>query len=261
MNYDNLLVEPRDGGIVLVTINRPEKLNALDRATVEELDAALRQAQGAQGGRAIVITGAGPKAFVAGADIDELSRQTPLGGKEYSRLGQAVLGRIESSSIPVIAAINGFALGGGCELALACHLRVAAENAQIGLPEVSLGIFPGFGGTQRLPRLIGKGKAMELILSGERIDAREALRIGLVNRLAPEGGAVKIAEDLARVVASRGPVAIRLAIEAINQGLEVPLEEGLFLEATLFGLITTTEDFREGTRAFLEKRKAEFKGR
>ena len=260
MGFDNLLYEVRDG-LAVVTVNRPDKLNALDRRTVEELDQAIADAAAQPEVLAVILTGAGPKSFVAGADINELARQTPLGGKDYSLYGQGVLGRIESLGKVTIAAVNGFALGGGCELALACNLRVASENARFGLPEVTLGIIPGFGGTQRLARLVGKGKALELILSGEMIDAKEAHRIGLLNRISPAGEAVSAAESLARTIMSRGPQAVRMAIEAVNEGLEMPIEEGLFLEATLFGLVTTTEDFKEGTRAFIEKRKADFRGR
>ena len=260
MSFENLLYEVRDG-VAFITINRPDKLNALNRATVTELDRAVADAGADAAVRAIVVTGSGPKAFVAGADIGELAQQTPIGGKDYSIFGQEVLSRLESLGKVVVAAVNGFALGGGCELALACNLRVASENARLGLPEVTLGIIPGFGGTQRLARLVGKGKALELILSGEMIDAREAHRIGLVNRVVPEGQAVAEAEKLARLIMTRGPVAVGMAIEAVNEGLEMPVEEGFFLEATLFGLVVTTEDFTEGTRAFMEKRKAAFKGR
>lgn len=260
MGYENLLYESAEG-IARITINRPDKLNALNRRTMEELDRAVAQAGADSSVLAVIVTGSGPKAFVAGADIAELSEQTPVGGKDYSLWGQGVLARLESLGKPVIAAINGFALGGGCELALACNLRVASENAKLGLPEVTLGIIPGFAGTQRLARIVGKGRALEMVLSGEMIDAKRAHEIGLVNRVAPEGQAVAEAEKLARTILSRGPVAIRFAIEAINEGLEMPLEEGQFLEATLFGLVVTTEDFREGTRAFLEKRKARFQGR
>ena len=260
MSFENLLYEVRDR-IAFITINRPDKLNALNRRTVQELDRAIADAGADPDVLAVVLTGSGPKAFVAGADITELAQQTPLGGKDYSIYGQEVLSRIESLGKVVIAAVNGFALGGGCELALACTLRVASQNARLGLPEVSLGIIPGFGGTQRLARLVGKGRALELILSGEMIDAQEAHRIGLVNRVVAEGQAVAEAEKLARTIMTRGPVAVRMAIEVVNEGLEMPLEEGLFLEATLFGLVVTTEDFKEGTRAFIEKRKATFTGR
>jgi len=260
MAYENLLYEIRDG-VAVITINRPDKLNALNRATVKELDAAAAAAGSDTAVGALILTGSGPKAFVAGADINELAQQTPLDAVEYSVYGQRFLSRLESLGKVVIAAINGFALGGGCELALGCHLRVAAENAKLGLPEVTLGIIPGFGGTQRLTRLVGKGLALELILSGEMIDAKEAHRIGLVNRVALEGQAVAEAERLARTILSRGPVAVKLAIEAVGRGAEMPLAEALFLEAALFGLVVTTQDFKEGTRAFIEKRKAAFKGR
>ncbi|MFQ5702262.1 MAG: enoyl-CoA hydratase-related protein [Acidobacteriota bacterium] len=259
MELENILYEVRDR-IALVTINRPEKLNALNRRTLKELDRITETARTDPDVLGVVITGAGPKAFVAGADISELAEQTPLGGKDYAIYGQEILSRIESLGKVVIAAINGFALGGGCELALACNLRIASENAKLGLPEVTLGIIPGFGGTQRLARLVGKGRALELILSGEMIHAGEAHRIGLVNRVVPEGQAVEEAFALARTIAARGPIAIRSAIEAVNEGMEMPIEEGFFLEATLFGLIATTEDFKEGTAAFVQKRKARFRG-
>ncbi len=260
MKYDNLLLEVRDR-LAIVSINRPDKLNALNKKTLEELEMAIEEAVSREEIGAIILTGSGPKAFVAGADINELSEQAPLSGKEYSALGQRVLSTIESSAKVVIAAINGYALGGGCELALACHMRVAAESAKLGLPEVTLGIIPGFGGTQRLARIVGKGRALELILSGDMIDANEAFRIGLVNRVTPQGGALASAEALARTVISRGPVAVRTSIEAVSRGLEMPIQEGFALEAALFGLVVTTEDFKEGTRAFVEKRKPEFRGR
>ena len=260
MPFENLTYDVQDG-IAIITINRPEKLNALNRKTMEELDQAIADAGKSDDVLGVVLTGSGGKAFVAGADIGELAKQTPLGGRDYSVYGQDVLSRIETLGKVVIAAVNGFALGGGCELALACNLRVAAENARLGLPEVTLGIIPGFGGTQRLARLVGKGRALEIVLSGEMIDAREAHRIGLVNRVVAPGEAVGAAVALARTIASRGPVAVKLAIEAVNKGLEMPIAEGFFLEATLFGLVVTTEDFKEGTRAFLEKRKPEFHGR
>ncbi len=260
MTFDNLLYEVNDR-IARITVNRPEKLNALNRRTLEELGRACDAAGRDPDVGGVVLTGAGPKAFVAGADIAELAEQTPLGGKDYALEGQGILSRIESLGKVVVAAINGFALGGGCELALACHVRIASENARLGLPEVTLGLIPGFGGTQRLARLVGKGRALELALSGEMIDAAEAHRIGLVNRVVPQGQALEQAETLARLIASRAPLAVRLALESVNEGSEMPLEEGLFLEASLFGLAVTTSDFKEGTRAFLEKRKARFEGR
>jgi enoyl-CoA hydratase len=260
MSFVNILYEVKEG-IARLTVNRPDKLNALNRRTVTEIGEALDAFEKDAEARALLLTGAGEKAFVAGADIAELAEQTPQGGKEYSLFGQDVLGRLESSGKPTIAAINGFALGGGLELALACQLRIAAETASLGLPEVTLAIIPGFGGTQRLPRLVGRGKALEMILTGERIDAKEAHRVGLVNRVVPLADLVAEADKLARTILSRGPVAVRYAIEAVTRGLEMPLEEGLFLEATLFGLLTTTDDMKEGTRAFLEKRKPAFRGR
>ena len=260
MSSQNVLTEVRDG-VAIITINRPEKLNALNRATLIELDGAVSRAAADPQVQALVITGSGPKAFVAGADIGELAEQTPLAGVAYAREGNRVLTGIESLGKVVIAAINGFALGGGCELALACHIRVAAENARLGLPEVTLGLIPGFGGTQRLPRIVGKGRGLEMILSGDMIGAAEAHRIGLVNRVVPEGKAVEEASTLARTIASRGPVAVRLALEAVGKGLDVALQEGLTIESALFGLAATTEDFKEGTQAFLAKRKAKFEGR
>ncbi|MBI3451046.1 MAG: enoyl-CoA hydratase/isomerase family protein [Acidobacteria bacterium] len=262
MSYRNLLYAVSDG-IARLTINRPDKLNALNRETVGEIDAAVQAFGADASARALVLTGSGDRAFVAGADISELAEQTPQGGKDYSLHGQRVLAQLETSVKPTIAAINGFALGGGLEIALACHMRVASETAKLGLPEVTLGIIPGFGGTQRLPRLVGKGRALEIILTGEPIDAREAHRIGLVNRVVPQPELLAEAEKLARTILSRGPVAVRFAIEAVGRGLEMPAAEGHFLEATLFGLLTTSEDMKEGTRAFLEKprRTPAFKGR
>ena len=260
MSSQHVTSEVRDR-VAIITINRPEKLNALDRATLAELDRAVARAGADDQVAALIITGAGPKAFVAGADIAELAEQTPLAGRDYATEGNRVLLGIESLGKVVIAAINGFALGGGCELALACHIRIASENARLGLPEVTLGLIPGFGGTQRLARITGKGRALELILSGEMIGAAEAHRIGLVNRVVPEGKALEEAMTLAQTIASRGPVAVRLALEAVGRGLNVPLEEALGIESALFGLVITTGDFKEGTRAFLEKRKARFQGR
>jgi len=260
VSYANILYTVQDG-IARLTINRPDKLNALNRATVGEIGAAIDAFENDPSARALIVTGAGEKAFVAGADIAELAEQTPQGGKDYSIYGQGILSRLESSGKPTIAAINGYALGGGLELALSCHMRVASESAVLGLPEVTLAIIPGFGGTQRLPRLVGRGKALEMILSGDKIDAREAHRIGLVNRVVPPAEVLPEAEKLARSILARGPVAVRFAIEAVGRGLEMPLPEGLYLEASLFGLITTSEDMKEGTRAFVEKRKPVFKGR
>jgi enoyl-CoA hydratase len=249
-------------GIRTLTVDRPEKLNALNSAVLDMLDARLAEAQNETGLRCLIITGAGDKAFIAGADIGELVRLTPLDGREHARRGQTLLDTIENLPFPSIAAINGFAYGGGLELALACTLRVASENAKMGLPEASLGIIPGFGGTQRLARLLGKAKAAELVLTAEKgLTAAEAGRLGLVNRVVPPGQALAAAMDLARAIAKNGPIACRYALEAIRRGPEMPLSEGLAYEATLFGLCASTEDMKEGMTAFLEKRSARFIGR
>jgi enoyl-CoA hydratase len=257
---DRILYEARDG-IARLTINRPDKLNALDRQTILDIDRAVAEARDDAAVGVLVVTGAGEKAFVAGADINELAKQTPVEGAAYARVGQAVLDRLETLGKPSIAMIKGYALGGGLELAMACTLRVAAETAKMGQPEVSLAIIPGYGGTQRLSRLVGRGKAMEMVLTGEPIDGREAHRIGLVNRIAPLAEIEAAVETLARTLLSRGPVALRLSMQAIHQGLQMPQAEGLAVEAALFGLSCATEDMREGTRAFLEKRKPAWKGR
>ena len=260
MSYHNLIVDLRDG-VACVTVNRPDKLNALNDRTVEELDAAFRALADDAAVRGVILTGAGEKAFVAGADIGELSAQSPVQGQERSLRGQKVLDRIEGLGKPVIAAINGFALGGGCELALACHVRVAAEGARLGTPEVKLGIMCGYGGTQRLPRLLGRGRALEMLLTGEMVDAQEALRIGLVNRVVPKERLLEESQSLLRKMLANGPVSLRFTLDAVARGLEMPLREGQAHEATLFGLICTTEDMKEGTRAFLEKRPPRFQGR
>jgi enoyl-CoA hydratase len=260
MSYQNLLVESRDG-VAFVTINRPDKLNALNDATVAEIDAAFAAIAADPATRGVVLTGAGEKAFVAGADIAELATQSPVDGKERSIRGQRVLDRIERLGKPVIAAVNGFALGGGCELAMACHVRIASENAKLGTPEVKLGIMCGYAGTQRLPRLVGKGRALEMLLTGEMVDAAEALRIGLVNRVVPRDKLLAEAEGLMRKMLANGPVSLRFTLEAVNDGLETGFDEAERQEATLFGLICTTEDMKEGTKAFLEKRPARFQGK
>ena len=260
MSYQNLLLESRDG-VATVTVNRPDKLNALNDRTMDELDAAFTALGADTATRGVILTGAGEKAFVAGADIGELSTQSPVDGKERSIRGQRVLDRIEHLGKPIVAAVNGFALGGGCELALACHVRVASENARLGTPEVRLGIMCGYAGTQRLPRLIGRGRALELLLTGEMVDAQEALRIGLVNRVVPRDKLLAEAEALLRRMLGNGPVSLRFTLEAVGAGLEMPFEQAQYLEATLFGLICTTEDMKEGTRAFLEKRPAKFLGK
>jgi enoyl-CoA hydratase len=257
---DETLRLDRDEAVATITFNRPAVLNALDLATLAELERVFAEIEADQGVRAILITGAGEKAFVAGADINELARQTPVGGRELALRGQALFTRIEQSRKPVIAVINGFCLGGGCELALACTFRFAADTAQIGQPEINLGIIPGYGGSQRLPRLVGQDRAMDLILTGRRISAADALAIGLVTRVAPAASLMDEARAFARELASKAPVAVQYAMQAIRHGLESPLEQGLELEATLFGLVAATEDMKEGTRAFLEKRKPVFRG-
>ena len=259
MSYTTLLYEKRDG-IGYVTINRPEKLNALNDTVMEELKACFESIEQDSEVKAVILTGAGEKAFVAGADIAVLAAQTPVEGKDRSVRGQRILERIQNLGKPVIAAVNGYALGGGCELAMACTLRVASENARLGQPEVKLGIIPGYAGTQRLPRLVGKGRALELILTGEPISASEAWRIGLVNQVVPAQDLIAAAEALARKIMANGPLAARFAMEAVNHGGEMTAEQGQFLEATLFGLCCTTADMKEGTRAFLEKRPANFTG-
>ena len=257
---DNVRTENRDG-ILVITIDRPKVLNALNAQTVGEIGQAFDAARDDESVRCVILTGGGEKAFVAGADINELATMTPISGKAVAERGQAIFSAIERFPKPVIAAINGFALGGGCELALACHIRIASEKAQLGLPEVSLGIIPGYGGTQRMARLLGKGKALELILTGDRIGAAEAERIGLVNKVVPAEQLMTAAEELGRKIASRGPLAVRAAIEAVMSGSEMPFAEGQTLEATLFGLLASTEDMKEGMGAFLEKRTADFKNR
>lgn len=260
MTFENVLVE-RDGAVAVVTINRPKVLNALNTQTMYELETAMGELRSDDGVRAIVLTGAGEKSFVAGADINELAVQTPVGGREHARTGQRVLDTIEHLGKPVIAAINGFAFGGGCELAMACTLRVAADSAKLGQPEINLGLIPGYAGTQRLTRLVGRGVALEILLTGDPLTAAEAHRIGLVNRVVPAADLLAEAKKLAAQLAAKAPVAARYIIDAVLRGAEMPLAEAQTYETTLFGLVSTTDDMREGTRAFLEKRKPEFKGR
>jgi len=260
MAFENLLYEKRNG-IGYVTVNRPEKLNALNRKTVEELHECFLDIERDDEVRAVILTGAGERAFVGGADINELAVQTPLEGKEMSERGQRVLDLIEHLGKPVIAAINGYALGGGCELALACTLRIASENARLGQPEVKLGLIPGYAGTQRLPRLIGRGRALEMLLSGDPVNAAEAYRIGLVNQVVPAQDLIAAAEKLAQKIMANAPLAVKFALEAVSHGLEMSEAEGQYLEANLFGLCCTTADMKEGTRAFLEKRPARFTGK
>src|SRR5438270_4621681 len=245
MPYENVKIDLRDG-ILFLTIDRPNVLNALNAETVEEIYETFAGARDDANVKAVIVTGGGEKAFVAGADINELAQKTPITGKETSERGQAVLSFIERFPRPVIAAINGFALGGGCELALACHIRIASEKAQIGLPEVTLGIIPGYGGTQRMARLLGKGKALELICTGDRIGAAEAEKIGLVNRVVPADQLMTVAEEMAKKMASHGPLAVRAAIEAVMVGSDMGFDEGQVLEATLFGLLASTDDMKEG---------------
>jgi enoyl-CoA hydratase len=260
MSFDNLLLE-RDGAIAVITISRPQVLNALNTPTVDELRRAILDLKHDASIRVVILTGAGEKSFVAGADINELAVQSPAQGKEHALRGQHVFDLIENMGKPVIAAINGYALGGGCELAMACTLRIASETAKLGQPEINLGIVPGYGGTQRLARLVGKGAALDLLLTGRQVTAAEALQLGLVNRVVPPADLLSTARALAAELASKAPVAVQYIIEAVNKGLEVSFDKGQFLEATLFGLVASTDDMREGTKAFLEKRKATFKGR
>jgi enoyl-CoA hydratase len=260
MTYENLLYEKK-GAVGLITLSRPKVLNAINSAMMRELDDVLSGAGRDDAVRVLILTGAGEKAFVAGADINELARCTAADGRELALFGQSVYTRLENLGKPSIAAVNGFALGGGCELALACTIRLASRNARFGQPEVTLGLIPGYGGSQRLSRLCGKGVAHELCLSGQTISAEEALRIGLVNHVYEPGELLVAAEALANKIAANAPLAVRYTMEAIARGGEMPQQEGLFLEATLFGLSAGTEDFREGTRAFLEKRPAVFRGK
>jgi enoyl-CoA hydratase len=260
MPFDNLLVE-REAGIAVLTIHRPQRLNALDARTLEELRQAFLDFQQDHSVRCVIVTGSGDKAFVAGADINELAGDAPDAAKRRALAGQHVFEVIEQLGKPVIAAVNGFALGGGCELAMACSLRLASDTARFGQPEINLGLIPGFAGTQRLARLVGKTKAMEMILTGAPITAQEALAIGLVNRVVPPADLMSEARTLAMELCGKPPIALRYAMEAVNQGLEMPFADGCRLEAVLFGMVTTTDDMREGTQAFLAKRKPEFKGR
>jgi len=260
MSYENLLYEKKDG-IAYITFNRPKVLNALNRKTVEELQQVLLDAKNDDAVRVLILTGSGEKAFVAGADINELAQQTPVNGKEFSLFGQSVFHLLETIGRPSICAINGFALGGGCELALCCSIRLASKTAKFGQPEVKLGILPGYGGSQRMARLCGKGAAHELCLTGEMITAEEAQRIGLVNHVYEPAELLPAAEAMAKKIIEKAPLAVKYCMEAIERGVEMPLQEGLFLEATLFGLCCATEDMREGTKAFLEKRAAQFHGK
>ena len=260
MNFENILLEKKNS-IAYVTVNRPKVLNALNMATMEELRAAFHDIKNDASIRVVIMTGAGEKAFIAGADIGELAKHDPVSAKAYTHRGQSVLNLIENLGKPVIACINGFALGGGCELAMACTMRLASENAKLGQPEVKLGIMPGYGGSQRLPRLVGKGIAMQHVLTGEMVSAQEAYRIGLVNEVVTAAELIPRAEAIAQKIIANAPLAVQYTMEAVNKGMEMTLAEGLFLEATLFAVCCATEDKKEGTAAFLEKRPAQFKGK
>jgi enoyl-CoA hydratase/carnithine racemase len=256
----NVLYEKKDA-IAYVTVNRPKVLNALNTPTWKDLRTAFEDARDDATVRGVILTGAGNKAFIAGADISELAHATAVGAEQSSRFGQGVLDLIENLGKPVIAAVNGFALGGGCETAMACTIRIAVESAKFGQPEVTLGLVPGGGGTQRLPRLVGKGRALQLILSGEMISAQEAYRIGLVNEVVAAADLITRAEAILQKIAANAPIAVKLALEAANTVVQTSQSEGLLLEASYFGLCAATEDKKEGTTAFLEKRAPQFKGR
>jgi enoyl-CoA hydratase len=260
MSVETLLVE-RDAAVALITINRPKVLNALNSQTIRELGQTMDELERDAGVRAIVVTGAGEKSFVAGADINELAVLSPAEGQRHALGGQRLFDRIERLGKPVIAAINGFALGGGCELAMACTLRIAADSARLGQPEINLGIMPGYGGSQRLPRLVGKGRALEILLSGEMVSAARAYEIGLVDRVVPAADLLREARKLAAALAAKAPIAVRCIIEAVQHGSEMALDDAQYLEASLFGLVASTGDMREGTRAFLEKRAAVWQGK
>src|SRR3954453_20650525 len=260
LTLENVLYDKR-GGIAYVTVNRPKALNALNTPTWRDLRTAFEDARDDLAVRGVILTGAGDKAFIAGADITELAHAGAVEAEQSSRLGQQVLDLVENLGKPVIAAVNGFALGGGCETAMACTIRIAAEGAKFGQPEVKLGIIPGGGGTQRLPRLVGKGRALQLILSGEIITAQEAYRIGLVNEVVPAAGLITRGEAILKKIFANAPLAVKYSLEAVNKGLETSQAEGLSLEASLFGLCAGTEDKKEGTQAFLQKRAAQFQGR
>lgn len=260
MSYENILVESRDG-VAVVTLNRPKVLNALNRALLAELDAAVDAIAADASTLAVILTGAGEKAFAAGADIQELAQVSAIEGQQLALRGQRLFSKIEGLRVPVIAAINGFALGGGCELALACTFRIASETAKLGQPEIKLGIIPGYGGSQRLPRLVGKGAALKLILTGEMITAAEALRIGLVEEVVPPDQLMARAGQIAQTIAAQAPLAIEKSLEAVHAGYDLPLDEALKHEAALFGLCCATADKSEGTKAFLEKRVASWQGK
>lgn len=258
--YQNLLYEV-DGGIGIITINRPKALNALNGATMRELNELLDVIAQDSSVKVVIITGSGEKAFVAGADITEMQSMSAVEGRNWGKLGQAVFDKLENLPQPVIAAVNGFALGGGCELAMACDIRIASDKAKFGQPEVTLGITPGFAGTQRLPRLIGKGRAKELLFTGDMIDAAEAYRIGLVNKVVPPEELMATAKAMAQKIMSRAPVAVQLCKAAVNEGMDMDLQSAVAYEAEVFGLCFATADQKEGMTAFIEKRKANFTGK
>ena len=259
MQYNNIIIETNQG-LAEVTINRPQALNALNAATIEELTHCIQALEADATVRVVILTGAGGKAFVAGADIAEMLALDPVGARAFARAGQGLFSLIEALSKPVIAAVNGFALGGGCELAMACDIRLASDKAKFGQPEINLGTIPGFAGTQRLPRLVGKGRAKELLLTGDIIDSQEALRIGLVNKVVAADALVATARELAGKIAAKGPLAVQWCKEAVNRGVEMEMEQACAYEADLFALTFATEDRAEGMRAFVEKRPAQFKG-
>jgi len=260
MTFSNILMEKKNA-LAYVTVNRPKVLNALNMATMEELRTAFHEIKQDPTVRVAILAGAGDKAFIAGADIGELAGHDAVSAKQYTHRGQSVLNLIENLGKPVLACINGFALGGGCEIAMACTLRLASETAKLGQPEVKLGIIPGYGGTQRLPRLVGKGVALQLLLTGEMISAQEAHRIGLVNEVVPAAQLISRAEAIAQSIIRNAPLAVEYTLEGVQKGMEMPLDAGLHLEATLFAVSCATEDKQEGTTAFLEKRPAQFKGK
>ncbi len=260
MKFENLLVEI-EGDIAIVTINRQQKLNALNRQTLKELASLLDELEQDGNVKGILLTGAGEKAFVAGADLKEIQALDGEAAIAFARFGQALFSRIENFPKPVVALVNGFALGGGCELAMACHMRLASENAKFGQPEINLGIIPGYGGTQRLSRLVGKGIALEMLLTGDMIDAQKALAIGLVNQVTPANQLLESGKALLKKITSKGAVAVQSILQSVNQGLDLPLANGLEVEAMHFGRVCATEDKQEGIAAFFEKRRPQFKGR
>lgn len=260
MNFDTLIYEKRNN-YALVTLNRPDKLNALNKQMFDDLNSVIDDVNVSNNIYALILTGSGEKAFAAGADIKELNASDETTGEMFSRYGSNVMAKLESLKIPVIAAVNGFALGGGCELAMSCHIRFASENAKFGQPEVNLGILPGYGGTQRLSRLVGKAVSMEMIISGNIINAEEAYRIGLVNHVYPQSELMAKTEEFVNLILTKGPLAVQAAVIAVNASEKLSPTEGLAFESKIFGETCGTDDFKEGTQAFLEKRKAEFQGK